>query len=888
MKKIKFIRIIDVMLEAFIRIPMISSKIVFLLFMTYFIHFNSNAQIKDDVSIIGSPEVCGDSSTLEYTLENYTPHEGDEIEWSLTGNGGAILGNSNDTTVNIIWSNSGTENLESIIHVSITRNNISIASDDFDVTIFYVTKVITDNDTVKSLFINQTGNFTIEALGIVEPVTYRWYQKADETGSNFGEINQSNAIYLEGSWTSNTLVFTPQNKDFSNYQYYCKVQSGCGNDSSSIKTLNIYSPASIGENPQDTSVCESSNANFEISATGDAISYQWIQIDTNNIETQISDGGQYYGCTTATLRVLNSPTSLNRFKYKCMVTSHPIENLTSTVPSNTATLTVHPTPSFSQGAEIEVPGQLCQGDTVSISVEEILNSIYHWRFPDSSWVIIADSTSESIVVKVGDSAGDLKVFTSSIYNCGYSDTLSAHLPLGLLPQLYSPDSLSTSADVNGNAQFDAISVNNSINYQWKVKVDTSWENIGLHPSNEPTYDISDPNQLKFSNVYPSHDDTQYKCLVTGCGGSIAESEIFTLFQKSEFSINASPITGYSYCYRDSIIISASLNTTLSTLYEWYRNDTLIQTQESSILQEQSQYCGDITYQASATKFPNVTVSLKIHVNELPNLGISSSTEYCKNQKGILLHVNEPDPNLTYTWDPFSGFEAWSDTKMPYLIVNYGEKSSAQLTITARNNTTNCEKTRNFPIHLSTLLPDLPDTLEWTIKGDYILVFKPETLLQNKTWYWGITDLTDFSESQSSVADSFNYHDFYPELIPNSGKLHWVEVGNIVKDACNARYYYNVPMRYKSSPTIYSPVPSLLIYPNPTSGLVHLRCPDYTGEKLSCQVYDIRGLMLRRLTLAIAQESPAELDLSSLPSGLYLLKVSDDRGYTGYSRIIIAK
>jgi hypothetical protein len=254
----------------------------------------------------------------------------------------------------------------------------------------------------------------------------------------------------------------------------------------------------------------------------------------------------------------------------------------------------------------------------------------------------------------------------------------------------------------------------------------------------------------------------------------------------------------------------------------------------------------------------------------------------------LLHIYDPNPNLSYTWSPVSGFEAWSDNTLPYLIVNYGKENSAQIKITAQNNLNKCEKTQNFQINLGPLISSLPDTLEWMNKGDYILVFKPEILLQFKTWNWGTTNLTDFSEQLSIPADTLNYHDFYPNSISNSGKLYWIEIGNTIKDACNARYYYNVPMLYKSSPPSDSPVPSLLIYPNPTSGLVYLRCPDYTGEKLSCQVYDIRGLMLRRLTLAIAQDSPAELDLSGLPSGLYLLRVSDDWGYTGNSRIIIAK
>ena len=862
----------------------IGKTVLFLLFL-FFFHTESKAQNRDGVTINGPQLVCSNSDGETYSVTGFSI--GDEIEWSIEGTGGSINGANNQSTVLVIWTNTGSSNLSPKVKVTVTSES-GTQIDDHDITLFPNTQITIDTNTECSLFVGNNGQYSITAVG-GDDLSYEWYEKAPER-ADFTKIITSNNFYIEGTWTTNTLKFKPLNTDYNGYEYYCIVHSNCGTDAtSSTKTLNIYTPPDITSDPDPIAVCENSEATFSVQALGDALSYQWVEIKPDGDTLDITDSTHYSGCTTDTLRILQAPDVLNKYKYKCKVTSAPVNNLIRIVISDTATLTVYPIPHFNEGAVIAVPELLCQGDTVTFLADSIPETTYHWKLPDDTWVITSDSTSHSLRVKVGDSAGDLTVYASSINGCGNSETLTDSLQPGALPKINNPENLTAYADLDGNAQFDPIVVEHSTTYDWKVSIDSIWHDIGSYPDYEPVYDTNNPNQLRFSGVYPSHDSTLYKCIAVGCGGSEAESGIFTLYQQSQFEITVSPST-QSYCIGDSVKLFSELNTTLKTQYNWYKNDTLINLQTDSELTQQSSYSGEITFVVSASKFPGVSDTISIHINALPEFGINNDAEFCQNQKGIMLHISEPDPNLSYTWSPGDGIEAWSDTAQAYLIVNFGKANPAFLTIAAQDRTTKCENSQSKTIQLGTMVPEMPDRLEWENKGDHILVFNPDPLLKEKSWDWGYTLLSDFSDKEIKEADSLNYHDFYPTVVPNPGTLFWVEFISSVKDACNARYYYNVPMQFKYSLPEETPEHPLKVFPNPATGLIYLDpgpVENSEGE-LQYQVYDMRGTLLKIGKLNPHPGSPVLIDLSAFPSGLYLLRVFNNKGFTGNSRIIIAK
>lgn len=71
----------------------------------------------------------------------------------------------------------------------------------------------------------------------------------------------------------------------------------------------------------------------------------------------------------------------------------------------------------------------------------------------------------------------------------------------------------------------------------------------------------------------------------------------------------------------------------------------------------------------------------------------------------------------------------------------------------------------------------------------------------------------------------------------------------------------------------------ILYPNPNKGIFTLSYTGKTAEKLTISVYDITGKMVAFQAWDVtAGTNKRELDLSALPKGMYLTKVSSAAGY----------
>jgi hypothetical protein len=69
-------------------------------------------------------------------------------------------------------------------------------------------------------------------------------------------------------------------------------------------------------------------------------------------------------------------------------------------------------------------------------------------------------------------------------------------------------------------------------------------------------------------------------------------------------------------------------------------------------------------------------------------------------------------------------------------------------------------------------------------------------------------------------------------------------------------------------------PELSLYPNPAGSVVNiLVSTDFAEEKLTLEILDIRGAVLRGST--VWSGTPQAIDLSDLPAGLYLVKVNGE-------------
>jgi hypothetical protein len=204
------------------------------------------------------------------------------------------------------------------------------------------------------------------------------------------------SVNITGGVAPFTLVYTngTTNTTYNNYVSGAPIQvspsvtttytivsvtgaNGCpGVNNSGSAIIVVTPPPAITAQPANASVCSGGNTTFTVTttpATGNT--YQW-QISTNGggSYSNLANGGNYSGVTTATLTVTGATTAMSGYRYRVLVTGQcPPSPVTSTG----AILTVNVPPTITTH-----PASItrCVGTTATFSVTATGNSpTYQWQ-----------------------------------------------------------------------------------------------------------------------------------------------------------------------------------------------------------------------------------------------------------------------------------------------------------------------------------------------------------------------------------------------------------------------------------------------------------------------------------------------------------------------------
>jgi hypothetical protein len=83
---------------------------------------------------------------------------------------------------------------------------------------------------------------------------------------------------------------------------------------------------------------------------------------------------------------------------------------------------------------------------------------------------------------------------------------------------------------------------------------------------------------------------------------------------------------------------------------------------------------------------------------------------------------------------------------------------------------------------------------------------------------------------------------------------------------------------KPAARTYGEEKALLVYPNPSTGIVHVAINGFEGRKLELRVLNVIGSVMYRETLTELNDRYVKvLDLSKFASGLYYIKLESEAG-----------
>ena len=170
---------------------------------------------------------------------------------------------------------------------------------------------VTQHPTAQSVCAGGSATFTVAATG-TGTLTYQWQKNS---------ANVTNGGHYANCTTASMTVSSADSNDAASYR--CVVTDSNGSVNSNAAALTLKTATSISQSPTAQSVCPGTTATFSVTAAGDSLTYQWQKNGSN-----VTNGGHYGGCTTATLTISTADTN-DVTSYRCVVTGTCGSALTS-------------------------------------------------------------------------------------------------------------------------------------------------------------------------------------------------------------------------------------------------------------------------------------------------------------------------------------------------------------------------------------------------------------------------------------------------------------------------------------------------------------------------------------------------------------------------------
>lgn len=516
-----------------------------------------------------------------------------------------------------------------------------------------------------------TGTFSVSATG--SNVVYKWYTRAVNT-TTWTQVSNS-SIYSGANTGSLTVSnITASNQAYA-YEYYCEVSGSCGSSqNSSIATFTVNAKPSISTHPQSVDLCNNNQTTFSIIASGTNISYQW-QVNTGSSWSNLSNNATYSNVTTSTLAVNSLTTSMNGYKYRCVVSGTCSPNAVS----NEATLLVNPvvTPAVSI---VSTNTDICDGETITFNASGInggTQNLYQWHVNGN--IVASGSTFSSTTLADND-----EVYCSFTSNqkCRTKNIATSNKIFPKVTQNKVPTISITSS--SGNVECSGVPVTFKANisngganpdYNWQINNQPVGSNIDSHVTST----------LNNGDVVRCVITSSYRCptpkIVT------SSSITMTINKTTKSSIVVLPAADTVVCKNTPVtLLSYFTNGGSTPQYQWMLNGTDIQGETKATLVTSTLNDQDVVQcrfiSSALCVFPEVSAGVQFTVNNPldPKVDIAVSYNGGESYTFTALPTNGGN-NPGYQWYA-NGRALAGETDPTFTTSAYGPNSQIYVEMTS--------------------------------------------------------------------------------------------------------------------------------------------------------------------------------------------------------------
>ena len=458
-------------------------------------------------------------------------------------NGGHFLGT---TTSTLIVTNAQTTNA-SAFQVVITNVAGAVTSSVVNLSVTNIPPAIIVQPTNQAVPVTTNVTIVVVATGTT-PLWYQW---------QFNGTNLANAGNISGATTNVLKISSAQVTNSGGYTVI--VTNFGGAVTSSIANLIVASSPAIVTQPTNQVTAVGAAANFTVTATGTVpLHYLW-QMDGTNLV----NGGQISGATTATLKFSNAQTNDNGTTFDVIITNS-VGSVTSsivvlTVTNVPPTITVQPT---NQAAAL--------GDNVTFVVTATGTPplSYQWQMDGTN--LMDDNGKFS-----GSLSNELTIFNVQLTNSGTYTVVvtniagsltssNAVLTLTNVPPLITLQPTNQTAGVGLNVTFVVLATGTSpLSYQWQLG--------GINLVDGGQFIGATSNILTISNVQLTNGGT-YTVVVTNSVGSVTSSNAVLTLTNIPPTISLQP-TNQTAGVGSNVTFVVLATGTSPLIYQWQVNGT---------------------------------------------------------------------------------------------------------------------------------------------------------------------------------------------------------------------------------------------------------------------------------------------------------------------------
>lgn len=753
---------------------------------------------------------------------------------------------------------------------------------------------ITADPVASTICAGNNTSFAVTATG-----TNAAYQWQVNTGSSWANITNT-GVYTNA--TTNTLNITAATAGMNTYQYRCIVSGACApNDTSAAVALTVNTPAVIGTEPSNRTICDADNTTFAVAATGSGLAYQW-QVNDGSGWADISNTGVYTTATTNTLTITGATVGMTTYQYRCIVSGTCANDTSAEV-----TLVVNTPAAVTSQA---VAQTICAGDNTSFNIVASGTGLtYRWQVnTGSGWSnvsnggVYSNATTTTLNITAATASMNTYQYRCRISNgCGNLNSTPVTLTVNT-PPVITTEPVNTTICEGSNTSLSVVTTGSPITYKWQMDDGTGWVDL----ANDAIHNNVATATLAITGATVSMTNHQYRCVVNGACSPSDTSNAVILTVNTLPNIVTQPATNIIICEGSN----ASLNTVATGTgisYQWQVNSGA----GFNNISDNATYSGSGTntlnissasytlnnYQyrcvvRGACSPDAMTAIVDMHVNK--NTAILSQILADTICEGVntQLPILAEGTSLTYQWQVNAGSGFTN-------VINTGIYSGANtntLSLTAPMGNVNGYIFKcivNGTCGSQQVTTDIPLTIEYfpTITqqpvddsvdaGDNV-TFSVTATGTHISYQWQVDEKTG------------TFVDLFDNAVYSGSKTNKLTITNafqskngftyrcIVAGKCTIPDTSNVALLKVGSPVsvhnVNSNTAGITVYPNPVSGSeLMVKMQNAGTGKFNAHIVDQFGRIIKSGSLEFTQGNVARIDVSALVPGVYTLQLSNDKG-----------